>query len=214
MDALRRGRVLAHAYAGAALDRRADRPRREAAAAVRADVVQHRLDAMGAEGAFVAADAGLRRVRRQVLVAALAVGAELQHGAILTRQGGAVMRGGASDQAAGAGDQLALQAAAGADLEHRLVGLADGEFQRGGVALALERVGQRLEPVGRWLSACRGSRRVPAVKRARLAVHHWPILPGSGQGRFSSSSSATFSSAGSSFGPDWKSAGGRRSRSR
>jgi hypothetical protein len=41
-----------------------------------------------------------------------------------------------------------LQAAARADLEHCLVGLADGEFQRGGVALVLEGVGQRLQSVG------------------------------------------------------------------
>jgi hypothetical protein len=52
-------------------------------------------------------------------------------------------------QPAGAGDQLALQAAAGTDLKHRLVGLADGEFERGGMALALEGIGQRLQPVGR-----------------------------------------------------------------
>ena len=56
-----------------------------------------------------------------------------------------------SRQAAGAGDHLALQAAAGADLEHRLVGLAEGEFQRRCRALSLEGVGQRLQPVGTFL---------------------------------------------------------------
>ena len=54
---------------------------------------------------------------------------------------------------------------------------------------------------------------VPGMNRARLAVHQVPIRAGSGQGRLSSSSSATFSSAGSSFGPDWKS-GGARGRGR
>ena len=42
-----------------------DRPRREAATAVRADVEKPRLNAVGAEGALVAADARLRRVRRE-----------------------------------------------------------------------------------------------------------------------------------------------------
>ena len=57
---------------------RPDRPRHEAAAAVRADIVQLGLDAIGAEGALVAADARLGRCRRQVLVAIFAVGPKLE----------------------------------------------------------------------------------------------------------------------------------------
>src|SRR5580693_4139237 len=65
-------------------------------------------------------------------------------------------------QPAGAGDQLALQAAAGTDLKHRLVGLADGEFESGGMALALEGVGQRLQPVGRRFGCAEEIRRSDA----------------------------------------------------
>ena len=52
----------------------------EAAAAVRADVGQHVLRAVGAEGALERADPGLGRGRRQVLAAVLAAGSQLQHG--------------------------------------------------------------------------------------------------------------------------------------
>lgn len=58
---------------------RTDRPELEAAAAVRADVVEHVFDARGTEGAFVRADAGVVCVRREVLVAELAVGSQLEH---------------------------------------------------------------------------------------------------------------------------------------
>src|SRR5262245_58246973 len=43
------------------------RPRREAAAAIRADIAELGLDAVGAEGAFVGADARVECVRRQIL---------------------------------------------------------------------------------------------------------------------------------------------------
>ena len=39
--------------------------------------------AVGAEGALEGADQGVRRVRRQVLVAALAIGSELEHLSVL-----------------------------------------------------------------------------------------------------------------------------------
>ena len=58
---------------------RADRPHLEAAAAIRADVVENGFDAGGAEGALVRADPRVRRIRREVGVAQLAVRAELQH---------------------------------------------------------------------------------------------------------------------------------------
>jgi hypothetical protein len=59
----------------------ADWPRRKAAAAVRADIVDLARNAIGAEGAFVRADACLRRIRRKVPVAIFAVRPKLQrHG--------------------------------------------------------------------------------------------------------------------------------------
>ncbi len=63
---------------------RSDGPGLKTAAAVRADVVKHVLDAVGAEGALVRADPGIRSGRRQILVAQLAVWAKLEHGARLT----------------------------------------------------------------------------------------------------------------------------------
>ena len=74
------GRVVDQAGGLAPGLRRPDRPRLEVAAAVRADVAQHAVDARGAEGALVGADARVRRVRGQVLVAQLAVRPQLQHG--------------------------------------------------------------------------------------------------------------------------------------
>ena len=57
---------------------RPDGPGREPAAAVRANVPQLGVHALGAEGAFVGADAGERGVRRQIAVAPLAVRTDLQ----------------------------------------------------------------------------------------------------------------------------------------
>lgn len=57
---------------------RPDRPRHEAAAAVRANVTEALLDARRAEGAFVGADP---RIRRQVGVAELAVRSQFEHSA-------------------------------------------------------------------------------------------------------------------------------------
>ena len=54
--------------------RRPDRPRRETAAAVWADVLEQRLDAIRAEGALEGADHRVGRVRRQVLVQASQLG--------------------------------------------------------------------------------------------------------------------------------------------
>ena len=55
-----------------------DRPGREPAAAVRADVEQPALHAVRAKGALIAADARIQRIRRQILVAELAVGPQLE----------------------------------------------------------------------------------------------------------------------------------------
>src|ERR1700730_6727872 len=56
-----------------------DRARHKAAAAIRADVGQHVLNAFGAERALIAADAGIGRVRRQILVAVFAIRSEFEH---------------------------------------------------------------------------------------------------------------------------------------
>src|SRR5690242_7966669 len=73
MDPLSRGRMLSETRAGSTLGHRTDRPRHEAAATVGTDIEQHRLHAIRAERALIAADAGVSRIRRQVLVAILAV---------------------------------------------------------------------------------------------------------------------------------------------
>src|ERR1700756_2760196 len=75
------GRMFRDADSRPPLPCRADRPRRKDAAAVWADVEDFRLHAIGAEGAFVGADARVERVGRQILVAIFAVRSKLQrHG--------------------------------------------------------------------------------------------------------------------------------------
>ena len=59
--------------------RRADRPDDEVAAAIGADAFQHLICACRAESAFEGADAGVRAGRRQVAVAAFAIGSQFQH---------------------------------------------------------------------------------------------------------------------------------------
>src|SRR3954447_18327990 len=59
--------------------RRPNRAANEFAAAVRADPMQPVLDAVGAERALIGADPRLQAVRRQILVAALAVGTQFEH---------------------------------------------------------------------------------------------------------------------------------------
>src|SRR4029077_20229949 len=75
----RRRGILAEMVVTFPVVRRPDRPGREAAAAVGADIAQHILDAGGAEGALVAADARLERGGRQRLVAMLAGRPQLEH---------------------------------------------------------------------------------------------------------------------------------------
>src|SRR5215471_3691180 len=58
---------------------RADRPTHEFAAAVRTAPAEHALGAIAAEGALVGADPRLRRVRRQILVAAFTAGPQFEH---------------------------------------------------------------------------------------------------------------------------------------
>src|SRR5262249_52013014 len=74
MNSRRRRRMLFQTNSGPPRPRRPDRAWRKTAAAVGADVEQHRLDAFGAEGALVAADAGVGCSGRQVLVAPFAIG--------------------------------------------------------------------------------------------------------------------------------------------
>jgi len=65
MHTLARGRSLRNREPGPPLGRRANTARREAAAAVRADIVQVVVDAVGAEGALERADARKGRRGRQ-----------------------------------------------------------------------------------------------------------------------------------------------------
>src|ERR1700761_6754642 len=65
------------------------RPRRtlhEVTAAIRAEAAQASSGTVGAEGAFIGADQRVRRAVRQVLVAAFAVRAEIEHGFLLRPQ--------------------------------------------------------------------------------------------------------------------------------
>src|ERR1041385_125780 len=85
MHARVRRRMLLYGNAGLPFLRGPDRPRRKAAAGVRAYIVQFVVDAVCTEGAFIAADARLRRMRRKILVAEFAVRPKLQrHGALVT----------------------------------------------------------------------------------------------------------------------------------
>ena len=67
------------------LGRRPDGPRREVAAAVGAAPSELVLNAIAAECALEGADHRVRRIGRQILVAALAIGAQFKHG---NRSGG------------------------------------------------------------------------------------------------------------------------------
>src|SRR5579872_1594229 len=58
---------------------RTDGTTHEIAAAVRTHTLQRVFGAFGAEGAFKSADARLARLRRQILVAAFAIGAQFEH---------------------------------------------------------------------------------------------------------------------------------------
>jgi AraC family transcriptional regulator, transcriptional activator FtrA len=68
---------------GFQLGGRAHRPLGERAAAIRTAALQGAGDALGAECAFERADEGVRRIGRQVLVAAFAVRAKVKHRRIL-----------------------------------------------------------------------------------------------------------------------------------
>ena len=73
MMSLGSGRLPGNRQSRAPLRRRANRPRRKPAAAVRANIEKPMLRAISAERAFVTADPRLRRGGRQVLVTELAV---------------------------------------------------------------------------------------------------------------------------------------------
>src|SRR5262245_52221990 len=75
----RRGRVLAKVVVVLPVARRANRPWREATAAVGTDVVEDLIHARRTEGALIAADPRLQRLRRQGLAAMLAAWPQLQH---------------------------------------------------------------------------------------------------------------------------------------
>jgi hypothetical protein len=62
--------------------RRSDRSRNEPAAAIGTDIFQNAIDAVHAEGALIRADARLKRIRRQRLIAMLASRSEFKHGVL------------------------------------------------------------------------------------------------------------------------------------
>src|SRR5262245_32536480 len=76
---LRARRILAEVVLALPASRRPDRSRRQAAAAVGTDIREHAVHAGRAEGALVAADSRIERIRRQRLVAVLAGGSQLEH---------------------------------------------------------------------------------------------------------------------------------------
>ena len=78
MHALVRWRGSVNRCAGPPFPRRPDRPRGKSTAAVRADIAEFGLDAIGAKRALIAADTRLRGVRRKIPVAIFAIGPELQ----------------------------------------------------------------------------------------------------------------------------------------
>src|SRR3954447_14025072 len=81
MHALVGGRSLLHRQPRTPFFGRPDRPWHETATAVRANIVELVLDAIGTERALIAADPCIDRIRRKVPVAIFAVRPELQrHG--------------------------------------------------------------------------------------------------------------------------------------
>ena len=62
--------------------RRSDRSRDEPAAAIWADISQNTFDTRNAEGALIGADARLKRVGRQRLIAVLAGRSKFKHGTL------------------------------------------------------------------------------------------------------------------------------------
>src|SRR5581483_4310376 len=95
MYTLGRGGALGDAQTGPPLGHWANGPRRETAAAIRADIMQDGLHAVGAEGAFIRADARVGRIRRQVLVAIFAVRPKLECHVCLVASRSARWHGGA-----------------------------------------------------------------------------------------------------------------------
>src|SRR5262245_50068627 len=73
-------RILPEKVAPLPIRRRPYRPRHEPTSTIGAHVAQNLVDAGGAKGALIAADACLRRVGRQQLSAVLAARAKLKHG--------------------------------------------------------------------------------------------------------------------------------------
>jgi hypothetical protein len=78
-DPLGGSRVFFAADARTPFGDRSNRARRKPAAAIGTDVAEDLVDAIGAEGALIAADPRIARLRRQVLVAPFAIRPELQH---------------------------------------------------------------------------------------------------------------------------------------
>src|ERR1700735_2640163 len=91
MDAFARGWMRLGAYAGAPGCSRPDRPRRDTAAAVRANIKKLVVDTVRAERALIAADARFRRARWEIPVAIFAVRPKLQRHGRLSCQARRIM---------------------------------------------------------------------------------------------------------------------------
>lgn len=73
------GRIAAEEIVPFPVSRRSYRPRAESASTVRANVLQHVIDAVRAECTFETTNARVQGIRRQCLVAVLAGGAKFKH---------------------------------------------------------------------------------------------------------------------------------------
>ena len=62
--------------------RRSNRSRDKSTAAIRTDISQNAFDAGGAEGALIGADARLKRIRQQRLIAMLTSRSKFKHGVL------------------------------------------------------------------------------------------------------------------------------------
>lgn len=74
-------RLMCAAGACTACCCRADRAGHKPSTAVGADILKGVFNAIGTEGAFIAADSGVRGFGRQVAVTKFTIGAQLKHGA-------------------------------------------------------------------------------------------------------------------------------------
>lgn len=78
-------RIFAEVVVAVPTLRRSNRPGNEPAAAVGADIMQHVLHTRRTERTLIGADARLKRIRRQRLIAVLASRSEFKHGVLAVK---------------------------------------------------------------------------------------------------------------------------------